>query len=65
MRVKYISQKQGVKLLDKQARKYLNMSGEEFLRKLDAGEFLDDRCCNINVIRVAMLAPFARTTHST
>ena len=54
---KYVSRRQGRKILDRQARKYLGMSGEEFVRKYRAGEIEDpDRS---DVIRVAMLIPLA------
>jgi hypothetical protein len=49
---------EGRQLLDEQARKFLGISGEEFLRRYDAGELNDlDRD---DVLRVAMLIPFAR-----
>ncbi len=48
----------GRELLDEQARKYLGIGGEEFLRRWDAGEI--DADANPDVMRVAMLAGFAR-----
>ena len=51
-----LSQKEGKKLLDSQARRYLGISGDEFLRKWKAKEFKDpDRP---EVMRVAFLLPF-------
>jgi hypothetical protein len=49
---------QGRAMLDRAAWEVLNMSGEEFLRWWDAGDFEepDDRA----ITRVAMLIPFAR-----
>ncbi len=46
-------------LLDQQARRYLQMSGDDFIRAWDAGQFADnpDRP---EVMRVAMLLDFAR-----
>ncbi len=45
------------KILDRQARKYLGMSGEEFIRKYRAGEIEDpDRT---EVLRVSILIPMA------
>ena len=45
-------------MLDARARQYLGMGAEEFLRKWDAGEFVDgDRP---EILRVAMLIPFVR-----
>jgi len=45
-------------MLDRAARESLNISGEEFLTRWDAGEYedLDDPA----ITRVAMLIPFAR-----
>ena len=51
-----LSQKEGKKLLDSQARRYLGISGDEFLRKWKAKEFkAPDRP---EVMRVAFLLPF-------
>lgn len=55
-RYHYVSVSEGKRLLDRQARKYLGMSGQEFARKYNAHEIPDpDRS---DVIRVAMLLPF-------
>jgi hypothetical protein len=48
---------EGVALLDRQARKYLGMSGAEFVEKYRAGEIEDPG--STTVMRVAMLIPFA------
>jgi hypothetical protein len=48
---------QGRALLDKQARKYLGMSGEDFLARWEAGELDPDD--SPDVMRVAMLLPLA------
>jgi len=49
---------EGVALLDRAARESLNISGDEFLARWDAGEYedMDDPA----ITRVAMLIPFAR-----
>lgn len=54
---KRLSKKQARALFDKRARKFLDISGDEFLRRWEAGELDpgDDR-----VVRVAMLLPFGR-----
>lgn len=53
----YISPARGKRLLDRQARRYLKMSGSEFRARYRAGEIpAPDRS---EVIRVAMLLPFA------
>jgi hypothetical protein len=54
--LEFIDREQGVELLDRQARKYLNMSGPEFARAYCAGE-LDTE--ETNVIRVHFLLGFA------
>ena len=55
--VKYVTRRQGHRILDRQARKYLGMTGDEFVRRYRAGdvEGLD----RSNVTRVAMLIPLA------
>ncbi len=53
-----LTAKEGRELLDRQARRYLKMSGQEFMRRYRAGKF-----ANVDtpqVMRVAMLLPFAR-----
>jgi hypothetical protein len=52
----WVSREEGLAILDRQARKYLGMSGEEFVRKYRAGE-IDEDCSDVS--RVAMLIPFA------
>ena len=55
-RVKFLTPEEGQKLLDKQARHYLGMSGKEFVRKWKAKEFKDpDRP---QIMQVAFLLPF-------
>ncbi len=57
-RIIYLTQEEGIALLDRQARKYLGMSGEEFVRKWEAGEIEDpDRT---DVLRVAFLIPLTQ-----
>jgi hypothetical protein len=53
-----LSFEEGVDLLDQQARRYLNMTGAEFLTAWQAGQF-DDDPDRTEVMRVAMLIPFA------
>ena len=55
--IKELSLEEGRKLLDKQARRYLNMSGDDFIKKWEAGEF-DDNPDRPEVMEVAMLLPF-------
>ncbi len=57
--MKYVSSTEGREILDRQARKYLGMSGEAFVREYRAGRISDpDRS---EVRRVAMLIPLADT----
>jgi len=55
--IEYVSQQQGVEILDQQAWKYLGMSGQEFVQRYRAGE-IDDPT-RTDVRRVAMLIPLA------
>jgi len=55
--IQYLTEEEGRALFDRVARECLGMSGEEFLRRWDAGEFAgDDRD---EVIHLFMLMPFA------
>ena len=56
--VRELDHEAGRELLDEQARKYLGIGGQEFLRRWDAGEIDADE--DPDVMRVAMLAGFAR-----
>jgi len=53
-----LSLEEGLTLLDREAQRYLQMSGEDFIRRWDTGEFknVDRR----DVLRVASHLPFAR-----
>jgi len=50
---------EGWDLLDKQARKYLSMSGMDFVKKWQAGEFKEDPD-QPEIMHIAMLLPFVR-----
>lgn len=57
-RVDEIDEIEGRALVDAMAREYLDMSGEEFVRRWKAGDIPDpDRT---DVLRVAMLLPFTK-----
>lgn len=60
--IRYATPEEGRRLFDYQARKLMNMSGEEFLRRWDAGEFrnIADAPGHRHIMRLAMLIPFAR-----
>jgi hypothetical protein len=56
--VEEVSEEQGRALFDRIARRFLGMSGVEFLARWDRGDFVgDDRP---EVTHVAMLIPFGR-----
>jgi hypothetical protein len=54
--IRYLTPDEGQELFDRQARRYLKMSGEEFLRRWEAGEF-DHDPDRPDIMRVAMLIP--------
>jgi hypothetical protein len=53
---------EGHRLFDREARRLLGMSGDEFLARWDAGEFNDlpDTPEGRQIMRVAYLIPFGR-----
>jgi hypothetical protein len=53
-----VNREEGRAMLDRAAREVLNISGDEFLSRWDAGEYEDAE--DPSVTRVAMLIPFAR-----
>ncbi len=55
--VKELTLEEGWELLDKQAQKYLGMSGKEFVKKWEAGEF-DEDPDQPEIMHLAMLLPF-------
>ena len=52
---KWVTREQGARLVDRQARKYLNMSGKEFVRQYRDGTIKDPH--SLAVARVAILLP--------
>ena len=58
--------KEGRALFDRQAKKELGISGEEFLRRWDAGEYspVPDTAEGRKVGRLVMLMPFVGRTKS-
>lgn len=54
--VHFLTPEEGWEVLDRQARRYLRMSGEEFIEAWRAGKF-DDNPDRPEVMRVAMLLP--------
>lgn len=60
--VQYATPEEGRDLFDYQARKLTGRSGDEFLRRWDAGEFraIADAPDQRHIMRLAMLIPFGR-----
>ena len=60
--IRWLSDEESLALFDAQARAMLHISGEEFLRRWDAGEFaaLADDPEHPEIRRLAALIPFAR-----
>lgn len=61
--IRVASHEEGWKLLDERARRYLNISAEEFIQRWNAGVYRDD-ADRPDVIRVAAALPFVRATTS-
>jgi hypothetical protein len=60
--VQELDAREGHELLDRQARRYLGMTAEEFQRAWEVGEL--DPEADPNVARVAMLLPFGGANSS-
>jgi hypothetical protein len=58
-KVRVLTRPQGRALLNRRAQAELQMSGEQFIRQWKAGKF-GNRACRPEVMRVAMLLPFAK-----
>lgn len=56
-----MSQEEASSFFDAAARRYLNISGKEFLDRWDAGYF-SGSCSDTRATRVAMLIPMVRPT---
>ena len=54
-----VTPEEGRQILDRAARRRLGISGEEFLRRWDAGEYVEV-ADEPNLARVAILIPFGR-----
>jgi hypothetical protein len=62
--VRFVTREEGIALFDQQAQKTLGISGEEFLRRWDEGEYqpVPDTPEGWPIARLAMMIPFARST---
>ncbi|SPF41725.1 conserved hypothetical protein [Candidatus Sulfopaludibacter sp. SbA4] len=58
--IHFVTDEEGRAILDRVARRYLNMSGEEFLRAWKEGRFSQNGGCpDLRAEYVSMLIPFA------
>ena len=60
VKAQMLTASEGRKLFNAAAQHYVRMSGDEFLRRWDAGEYDAPECDRSDIVRVAMLIPFAR-----
>lgn len=58
--IKELSPEEGMRLFDNAAKYYLEISGQEFLERLNTGEF-NDPDVDPDVAQVLALVPFARS----
>ena len=60
--LRFLDEDEGRAFFDARARELMGMSGEEFLRRYDAGEYKDikDDGEDGNLIKLIMMIPFAR-----
>jgi hypothetical protein len=58
-KIKVLSRSEGLALFDRRARAELGVSGRTFIKRWNAGQYAK-RACRPEVVRVAMLLPFAR-----
>jgi len=56
--VKMLTYEEGLEVFDRAARRYLDMSGEEFLKAWNEGKYKDVDIDTTGLIRVVMLLPF-------
>jgi hypothetical protein len=59
-KVRTLSKKKGRALLDRRAKADLKMSGTKFVRLWKSGKFTKKACDRPEIVRVAMLLPFAK-----
>lgn len=60
--IRYLDDEESHQLFDREARRLMNMTGEEFLRRYDAGEFEAemDGPRHRQLVEMVMLLPFGR-----
>ena len=59
-RIRVLNREEGMRLFDRQARRYMKMSGKELVRRWKAGEFGDpDNPYRPDLTHIVTLLPFA------
>jgi hypothetical protein len=60
--VVYVSPEEGRRMFDEVARQWTGLSGEEFIRRWEAGEYADmvESEDNRHVVELVLMIPFAR-----
>lgn len=60
--VVWVSPEEGRRMFDEAAREWAGMSGEEFIRRYEAGEYADmvESEDNRHIVDLVLLIPFAR-----
>ena len=60
--IQWLTPEESRALFDEQARAIMGMSGEEFIRRWDAGEYdeIADTSGHLHIMRLASLLPFGR-----
>ena len=60
-KVRIMTREQGRRMFDRQARKYFKMSGKEFIRRWEAGEFGDpENPYRPELVALTMQVPFVK-----
>ncbi len=57
--IRFVTPEEGMRIFDEEARRLLGISGEEFLRRWDAGEYLPEPDDHPGVMGLWLLMPFA------
>jgi hypothetical protein len=60
--VRFVTPEEGRAIFDEEARRVMGMSGEEFIRRWQAGEYKEiaDTAGHLHIMHLAMLIPLAR-----
>ncbi|MGH9513558.1 MAG: hypothetical protein ACRD2U_15620 [Terriglobales bacterium] len=61
-RARELSRSEAKALFNATAEMYLRVSGDEFLRRWDDGQYQDESACTTRVMRVAALIPLVRNS---